>query len=101
MPPNSSSYIHFGNGGSAGRERAGTRAPGPAITVTPVTSNVERAYPFQLLLPSTETGLDHDSEARAEQVRSIAAKRVGDWLRVVPHAILLDIDKALRLHLGL
>ena len=71
------------------------------ITVVPVTSNVERVYPFQVLLPAAATGLDRDSKAQAEQVRSIAVERVGDQLGVVPNAIMLDIDEALRLHLGL
>jgi mRNA interferase MazF len=71
------------------------------ITVVPVTTNVARVYPFQVLLPAAETGLDRDSKAQAEQVRSITVERVGDRLGVVPHAIMLDIDEALRLHLGL
>lgn len=71
------------------------------ITVVPVTSNVERVYPFQVLLPAAETGLNRDSKAQAEQVRSVAIDRVGDRLGVVPHTIMLDIEEALRLHLGL
>ncbi len=71
------------------------------ITVVPVTSNVARVYPFQVLLPARHTGLDRDSKAQAEQVRSIAVERVGDRLGVVPNSIMLDIDEALRLHLGL
>jgi mRNA interferase MazF len=71
------------------------------ITVVPVTSNIERIYPFQVLLAAAETGLDHDSKAQAEQVRSIAVERVGDRLGVVPSAIMLEIDEALRLHLNL
>jgi mRNA-degrading endonuclease toxin of MazEF toxin-antitoxin module len=42
-----------------------------------------------------------DSKAQAEQIRSIAVERVGHRLGVVPNAIMLDIDEALRLHLGL
>jgi mRNA interferase MazF len=71
------------------------------VTVVPVTSSVERAYPFQVLLPAAATGLDRDSKAQAEQVRSIAVERVGDRLGVVPTGIMLDVDEALRLHLGL
>jgi mRNA interferase MazF len=71
------------------------------ITVVPVTSNVERIYPFQVLVPAAETGLDRDSKAQAEQVRSVSVERVGDRLGVVPYAIMLEIDQALRLHLGL
>jgi len=71
------------------------------ITVVPVTSKVERVYPFQVLLPAAATGLERDSKAQAEQVRSISVKRVGGRLGVVPNSIMLDLDEALRLHLGL
>ena len=71
------------------------------ITVVPVTSNVERIYPFQVLLPAQATGLDRDSKAQAEQVRSIAVERVGIRLGIVPAALMADLEEALRLHLGL
>ncbi len=71
------------------------------ITVVPVTSNVQHLYPFQVLLPAAATGLERDSKAQAEQVRSIAVERVGERLGVVPNAIMLDVDEAVRLHLGL
>ena len=71
------------------------------ITVVPVTSNIERVYPFQVLLPAAETGLARDSKAHAEHIRSIAVERLGDRLGVVPNSIMLDVDEALRLHLCL
>jgi len=78
-----------------------TRSGRGVLTVVPVTSNIERIYPFQVLLAAVDTGLDRDSKAQAEQIRSIAVKRVGVRLGVVPSATMLDIDEALRLHLGL
>jgi mRNA interferase MazF len=71
------------------------------ITVVPVTSNVSRVYPFQLLLPSILTGLDHDSKAQAEQVRSISVERLGHTIGAVPQELLSELDEALRLHLAL
>lgn len=71
------------------------------ITIVPVTSNIETLYPFQVLLPAADTGLARDSKAQAEQVRSVAVERVGARLGVVPRAIMLKIDEALRLHLDL
>ncbi len=71
------------------------------ITVVPVTSNVEHVYPFQVLLPAEDTGLDRESKAQAEQVRSVAIERIGTRLGIVPTAIMLKIDEALRLHLAL
>ena len=71
------------------------------INVVLITSNVERVYPFQVLLPAAKAGLDRDSKAQAEQIRSIAFERLGERLGVVPASIMLDLDEALRLHLGL
>lgn len=71
------------------------------ITIVPVTSNLDRVYPFQIYLPAAATGLDNDSKAQAEQVRSIDADRLGDRIGVVPGPLLAALDAALRLHLSL
>jgi mRNA interferase MazF len=78
-----------------------TRLARGVITVVPVTSSIRHVYPFQVMLPAAETGLDRDSKAQAEQVRSIAVERLGPRLGVVPRALLEEIDEALRLHLAL
>ena len=84
-----------GANSSAGRSGHGV------ITVVPVTSNVARVYPFQVLLPANATGLDLDSKAQAEQVRSISVDRLGASIGEVPHALMEELDEALRLHLAL
>ena len=71
------------------------------IAVVPVTSNVSRIYPFQVLLPADQTGLPRDSKAQAEQVRSIAVERVKGRLGHLPPALLDELGDALRLHLDL
>jgi mRNA interferase MazF len=71
------------------------------IAVVPATSNIDRVYPFQVLLRASETGLDRDSKAQAEQVRSVAVERIGPRVGVVPPALLSSLDEALRLHLAL
>jgi mRNA interferase MazF len=71
------------------------------VTVVPVTSNVARIYPFQVLLPADAGGLPVDSKAQAEQVRSVAVERVGPALGRLPAALTRDLDTALRLHLEL
>jgi mRNA interferase MazF len=71
------------------------------VTVVPVTSNVERVFPFQVLLPADETGLRVDSKAQAEQVRSVAVERVGSVVGRVPPGLMVAVDEALRLHLRL
>ncbi len=71
------------------------------ITVLPVTSNIRRIHPFQVLLPAAATGLRQDSKAQGEQIRSVAVERLGEPIGLVPAAIMLQIDEALRLHVAL
>ncbi len=71
------------------------------LTVVPVTSNISRVYPFQVLLPAAVTGLERDSKAQAEQVRSVSIDRLGARIGELGAVLLADIDEALRLHLAL
>jgi mRNA interferase MazF len=71
------------------------------VTVVPVSSNVERVYPFQVFLAAGATGLARDSKAQAEQVRSVAVERVGERVGVLTSADLAHLDEALRIHLAL
>ena len=71
------------------------------VTVVPVTTNTDRVYPFQVLLPAHACGLDQDSKAQAEQVRSIAFERVERRIGSLTPDLLAALDEALRLHLAL
>jgi mRNA interferase MazF len=72
-----------------------------AVTVVPVTSNVDRVFAFQVLVPADTAGLRIDSKAQAEQVRSISVERLGAALGQLPAATMTQLDDALRLHLAL
>src|SRR3954468_4496588 len=71
------------------------------ITVVPLTSNVQRVFPFQALLPAAVSGLRVDSKAQAEQIRAVAVERVGPVLARLSEELMLAIDDALRVHLQL
>lgn len=71
------------------------------VTVVPVTSNVARVLPFQVLLPAAVTGLGVDSKAQAEQVRTIAVARIVRPVGWVPSELMGELDESLRLHLAL
>jgi mRNA interferase MazF len=71
------------------------------VTVVPVTSNTQRVFLFQTLLPAADSGLPNDSKAQAEQVRTVAVERLGDRIGALPGATLRRLDDALRLHLAL
>jgi mRNA interferase MazF len=101
------------NGGAANKRRpavivsndganvAAERSGRGVITVVPVTSNISRVYPFQVLLLANLTGLEHDSKAQAEQARSISVERLGPAVGEVPQDVMSEVDEALRLHLAL
>lgn len=84
-----------GSNEAAGRHEAGT------IVVVPITTNVELQLPFHVPLAPEDTGIDRDSKAQVEQMRSISVHRVGRLRGTVPSARMADIDAALRLHLAL
>ena len=71
------------------------------LTIVPITSNTATIHPFQVLLDKAETGLERESKAQAEQVRSVDLRRLGPRLGTVPGAAMIELDEALRLHLAL
>lgn len=71
------------------------------VTVVPVTSNTEVVHPFQVMLEAASTGLNIDSKAQAEQIRSVDVKRIGDLVGRVPFDLMAQIEGAMRLHLEL
>lgn len=80
---------------------AADRSGRGVVTIVPVTSNVSRIYPFQVLIPIGAAGLRADSKAQAEQVRSVSVDRLGPVLGRVPGDLMALVDAALRLHLDL
>ncbi len=72
------------------------------VTVVPLTSRVERVYPFEVLLGAAATGLSKSSKAMAQQVRTLDKARLNARpAGVVQPEDLMRLDAALRLHLGL
>lgn len=81
--------------------RAAEKTGRAVVTVVPVTSNIERVFPFQVVIPANGSGLKVDSKAQAEQVRSIAVERLAHRIGTVPASTLWRLDAALRTHLAL
>jgi mRNA interferase MazF len=72
------------------------------ITVVPITSNVSRVYPFEVLLDMEESGLPKPSKVQAQQIRTIAKQRIsGKRAGKLKEETLRQVEVAMRLHLGL
>ena len=72
-----------------------------AIVIVPITSNIERIYPFQLFLPLERTGLNENSKAQAEQIRTIAISRIVRHLGQIPDDLMQNLNAKIRMHLVL
>lgn len=70
------------------------------VSVIPVTSSgLEQVYPFEVLLPAAAGfGLDRDSKAACDQVRTLDKRRLGRRLGNVDESTVEKIKGALRLH---
>ena len=72
------------------------------LTVLPITSNTSRVYPFEVFLPTADTGLPKDSKAQAQQIRTISKQRIrGPVKGHIGGGIMEKLEAAIRLHLGL
>ena len=83
-----------------GKHHGGTPWPQCHHSVL-ITSNTESVFPFQVLLPACEMGLDRDSKAQAEQVRSVSVEQIAESLRRLTAELMAQLDEALRLPLAL
>lgn len=71
----------------------------PTVTVVPLSTRVERVFPFQVLIPAGEGGLTRDSKALCEQIRTLSIKRLLQHLGSLPPERLDEIRTALDRHL--
>lgn len=73
------------------------------ITIVPITSNLKKIYPFEVLMESSKTGLSKDSKAQCHQIRTISKLRITSSvpIGVVNNDIIKRVENALKLHLDL
>jgi mRNA interferase MazF len=72
----------------------------PHLVVAPVTTSVDRLYPFDVLLPVGCCGLKETSKVQLNYVRGLNRSRLGDYLGLVSAELMLELDEKLRIHLG-
>ena len=72
------------------------------VNILPITSNISRVYPFEVLLETKDSGLPKPSKVQAQQIRTISKQRFsGAALGSLRIEIMQLVDAAIRLHLGL
>ena len=73
----------------------------PTVTLVPLSSRVDKIYPFQVLIPAHEAGLEKDSKAPCEQIRTVSRQRIGERLGALSDERLHQLHEALDRHLWL
>ena len=71
------------------------------VTVIPITSNVEKVFPFEVLFPPAQSGLPRASKAKCNQIRTIDKRRLLKSLGNISIDAMREVEDALRLHLGM
>jgi len=72
-----------------------------AVSVVPLSPDVDHVMSFHVLLDAGTVGLPYATKAQAEQVRTVEVSRLLRRLGALTPAARLQLDAALRLHLGL
>ncbi len=72
------------------------------VTVVPITSSSSRRhYPYEVALPAGAGGLDRDSRAKCDQIRTVGKRRIARRRGVLSMEYLLLLDRAIKVHLGI
>jgi mRNA interferase MazF len=72
------------------------------VTILPITSNVERVYPFEILLQVGDSGLSLPSKVQAQQIRTISKQRImSDVIGSLSEELMRLVETAIKLHLNL
>jgi mRNA interferase MazF len=75
---------------------------GGTITVLPITSqNVQKAYPFEVVLPKGAGNLPKKSKVKADQIRTLDKARLAKRIGHLKQEEIVRLEEAIRIHLAL
>ncbi|MBI4667875.1 MAG: type II toxin-antitoxin system PemK/MazF family toxin [Elusimicrobia bacterium] len=71
------------------------------VTVLPITSKTDRIYPFEAVLPKSSSGLKEDCKIKANQIRTVDKRRLGQLMGSISAETMAKVEQAILLHLGI
>jgi len=72
------------------------------VTILPITSGIlQKIYPFEVFLQEGAGNLPKDSKIKADQIRTLDKSRLVKQIGKLGMKEIVEIDKAVRIHLGL
>ncbi len=70
-------------------------------TVVPITSSTGTIYPFEISILSGEGGLKYDSNAKANQIRTVDKHRLTELIGFLSDKKVVELERAIAVHLDL
>ena len=71
------------------------------VTILPITSkNINKVYPFEVLLKKGSANLPKSSKARADQIRTLDKSRIIKFIGALEENETCRVEKAVKIHLG-
>lgn len=71
------------------------------VSIIPITSNVDKVYPFEVFLAKGESGLNKESKAKCNQIRSIDKKRLRKYIGTLKEDRIKELEEAILIHLDI
>lgn len=71
------------------------------VTVLPLTTSVEKVYPFEVRLEAGVYGNKEAAKVKANQIRTVDKRRLSKLVGFLPADRMAKVDAAIRLHLDL
>ena len=72
------------------------------VTILPITSkNVQKIYPFEVLLSKGAGKLPKTSKVKADQIRTLDKSRIVKFIGTIKKQEMDEIGKAIKIHLAL
>ncbi len=70
------------------------------VTILPITSkNINKIYPFEVLVKKGSANLPKNSKAKADQIRTLAKSRIVKFIGALEKNEMCLIEKAIKIHL--
>jgi mRNA interferase MazF len=71
------------------------------ITLIPITSSIEKMYPFEVYISAEDSGLTSDSKIKCNQIRTVDKLRLLKLTGRISAEIIKKVEEALLIHIGI
>ena len=71
------------------------------VTIIPLTTSIEKVYPYEILVLKGFSGLSYDSKIKCNQIRTLDRTRLVRKIGQIPQEEINNVEDALLIHLDI